>query len=109
MALFFDAGWFNKRLAAFNLHKDDMARAVGWTQEEVALVFKDQKEVSAREVAILAALLHASPGEIANRCGISTPVAAKPISAEAQIDDLQKRVAALEAQVAALEVALRSR
>lgn len=109
MALFFDAGWFSKRLAALNLHKEDMARAVGWTQEELAWVFKDQKEVSAREVAILAALLHASPGEIANRCGISTPVVSKPVSTEAQIDQLQNRVAALEAQVAALEVALRSR
>jgi uncharacterized protein YceH (UPF0502 family) len=87
LALFFDAGWFSKRLAALNL----------------------QKEVSAREVEVLSALLHASPGEIANRCGISTPVAAQPLSAAAQIDHLQKRVAALEAHVASLEAALRSR
>ncbi len=109
MALFFDAGWFNKRLVALNLQKEDMARATGWTPEELALVFKDQKEVSAREVEVLSALLHASPGEIANRCGISTPAAAQPLSAAAQIDHLQKRVAALEAHVAALEAALRSR
>lgn len=109
MALFFDGPWFSKRLAALNLQKEDMARAVGWTRDELAWVFKDQKEVNAREVEILSALLHASPGEIANRCGISTPVAAQPLSAAAQIDHLQKRVAALEAHVAALEAALRSR
>ena len=109
MALFFDAGWFVKRLAALSLEKEDMARAMGWTLEELAWAFKDQKEVSAREVEALSALLHASTGEIANRCGISTPVAAQPLSASAQIDHLQKRVAALEAHVASLEAALRSR
>jgi hypothetical protein len=109
LALFFDAGWFSKRLAALNLQREDMARATGWTPEELAWVFKDQKEVTAREVEVLSALLHASPGEIANRCGISTPVTEQPLSATAQIDHLQKRVVALEAHVAALEAALRSR
>lgn len=109
MALFFDAGWFSKRLAALNLQREDMARTTGWTPEELAWVFKDQKEVSAREVEVLSALLHASPGEIANRCGISTPVTEQPLSAAAQIEHLQKRVVALEAHVAALEAALRSR
>lgn len=109
MALFFDGAWFTRRLTALSLQKEDLARALGWTRDELAWVFKDQKEVSAREVEILAALLHASPGEIANRCGISTPVAAKPLGAEAQIDDLLKRVAALEAKVAAFEAALRNR
>lgn len=105
MALFFDGSWFEKRLTALGLHKEDLARALGWSHEELVWVFKDQKEVSAREVGILAGLLQASPGEIANRCGISTPIAAQPFSAEAQIDHLLKRVAALEAKVAALEAA----
>lgn len=109
MALFFDAAWFKARLAALNLQKEDMARAVGWTQEELALVFKDQMEVQARDVELLSALLDVPASEIADRCGISTPISAKQASQEVQIERLIQRVATLEAKVAALELALKDR
>lgn len=105
MALFFDASWFDKRLATLNLQKEDLARAVGWSGEELALVFKDQMEVRAQDVEILAALLDVPAPEIASRCGISTPFMTKPISRKVQIDQLVRRIAVLEAKVAALEAA----
>jgi len=105
LALFFDANWFHKRLAALNLRQEDVARAVGWSRDELALVLKDQMEVRARDVTILAALLDVSAEEIANRCGVSTPVGVKPIGTETQFALLLTRLAHLEARVAALEAA----
>lgn len=103
MALFFDAAWFKARLAALNLSTDDLARALGLSAQELALVFKDQREVDAREVEILALLLKADPVEIANRCGISTPVPQPRLAEQARIDALERKVALLEARLMALE------
>ena len=42
------------------------------SEAELALAFKDQRELSAREVGALAELLGASPAEVAERAGVST-------------------------------------
>lgn len=94
MALFFDAAWFDARLAERGLTRTVLAAVSGMTEADLGLVFKDQRELSAAEVTAFAELLGVTPGEIAHHAGISTPVPA--------VD----RVAALEARVAALEAEL---
>lgn len=94
MALFFDAAWFDARLAERGLSRTVLAAVAGLTEVELGLVFKDQRELSAVDVAAFAELLGATPGEIAHHAGVSTPVPA--------VD----RLAALEARVAALEAEL---
>lgn len=94
MALFFDADWFDTRLAERGLTRPVLAAVSGMTEAELGLAFKDQRELSAAEVTAFAELLGVTPGEIAHHAGISTPVPA--------VD----RVAALEARVAALEAEL---
>jgi transcriptional regulator with XRE-family HTH domain len=74
MALFFDSAWFESRLAAVHLSQADLARALGVSETGIAEIWKDQRELSARDVAIIAALLGASAEEVATRAGISTPV-----------------------------------
>ena len=100
MALFFDAEWFDARLAERGLSRQVMAAAAGMAEPDLALVFKDQRELSVREVAAFAELLGAGAAEIASRAGVSTPVPGQ--EAAARIDALERRVAALEAQVARL-------
>jgi hypothetical protein len=99
MALFFDQAWFNARLATVNLDQGHVAAALGLTPEQVADVWKDQRELRAREVAVLAALLGAAPAEIASRAGVSTPVP----TAEPTLAELAARVEELEAEVARLK------
>jgi uncharacterized protein YceH (UPF0502 family) len=99
MALFFDAGWFDERLAERGLSRRVMAAAAGMAEADLALVFKDQRELSAAEVGIFAELLGVGPAEIAERAGISTPV---PGAAEGRIAALERRVAALEAELTRL-------
>ena len=97
MALFFDAEWFDARLGARGLSRGVLAAAAGLSDEELALAFKDQREISAREVAVFAELLGASVAEVARRAGVSTPTPGEDPAA--RIAALERRVAALEAEV----------
>ena len=101
MALFFDAEWFDARLGERGLSRRMMAAAAGMAEADLALAFKDQRELSAEEVAAFAELLGVEPAEVATRAGVSTPVPGE--DAAARIGALERRVAALEAEVARLQ------
>jgi hypothetical protein len=97
LALFFDADWYDARLAERGLSRAVLAAVSGMGEADLALVFKDQRELSAAEVAAFAELLGVSPAEAATRAGVSTPVpGSDPL---ARIAELERRVAALEALV----------
>jgi transcriptional regulator with XRE-family HTH domain len=74
MALFFDQAWFDAQLQALGLTRTEIALALGLTSSEVEEIWKDQRELTPRDVATLAQLLAASPHEIAVRAGVSTPL-----------------------------------
>ncbi|MES2343001.1 MAG: helix-turn-helix transcriptional regulator [Pseudomonadota bacterium] len=101
MALFFDHAWFDAQLSERGLSRTVMAAAAGMSEADLTLVFKDQRELSAREVGVLAELLGVAPAEIARHAGVSTPVPGG--GAEARIAALERRVAALEAELARLK------
>ena len=97
MALFFDQTWFDARLRERGLEKAVLAAVSGMGEADLALVWKDQRELSAAEVAAFAELLRVTGAEVAHRAGISTPVpGADPL---ARIAELERRVAALEARL----------
>jgi uncharacterized protein YceH (UPF0502 family) len=100
MALFFDAAWFDAALADRGLSRTVLAAAAGMSEADLALAYKDQRELSEREVAAFAELLGVGPAEIARHAGVSTPVPGQ--GAEARIASLERRVAALEAELARL-------
>lgn len=100
MALFFDAAWFDARLEERGLSRATLATVSGLGEAEITLLFKDQREMSPREVAVFAELLGATAAEVADRAGISTR-APQPASLEARIQALEGRVADLEARLAA--------
>jgi hypothetical protein len=99
MALFFDAAWFDARLGERGLSRDVLAAAAGLSAEELALAFRDQREISAREVAVFAELLGVTGGEVARHAGVSTPTPAQAGGQDARISALERRVAALEAEL----------
>ncbi|MDO9223213.1 MAG: DNA-binding protein [Caulobacter sp.] len=101
MALFFDQSWFDARLSERGLPRAVLAAASGMSEADLALVWKDQRELTAAEVAAFAELLGVTGAEVAHRAGISTPVpGADPL---ARIATLERRVAALEAELARLK------
>lgn len=106
MALFFDSDWFDSRLAAAGLKHADAAAALGLSETEIAELWKDQRELTAHNVRLLAALLGAPREEVAKRAGISTP-----LPGDAGVD-LNERLARIEvelAEIKSLLIELRTR
>lgn len=99
MALFFDKAWYDARLAERGLDRAVLAAAAGMSEAELALAFKDQRELSMREVSVFAELLGVPAAEAASRAGVRPP----PLSDAQRIAALEARVAALEAELAALK------
>jgi hypothetical protein len=100
MALFFDARWFDEKLSERGLSRAVLAAVAGLTEDELGLVFKDQGELSAGQVAAFAELLGVTGAEVANRAGVSTPTPGT--DAAARLGALERRVDALEAELARL-------
>jgi hypothetical protein len=101
VALFFDTAWFEARLAERGLGRAALAAGAGMSEDDLTLVFKDQRELSAAEVTAFAELLGATPADVADHAGVSTP---GPKAA-----GLDERLTRIEARLAALEAALAKR
>lgn len=109
MALFFDQDWFNAKLAALALARDDVAAALRVTRDEVDEIWKDQREVTSGDVVMLARLLKVPADEIATRAGVSTPTPrATPANGDASVvlsklEEMDQRLARMERAIAELQ------
>ncbi len=101
MSLFFDQAWFDARLVTLGLSREDLGRTLGLNSEDVAALFKDQRELSLAEVRLLASLLAVSSDEVANRAGISTP--------RESGDPWHARLSAIEGKLLAIRALLATR
>jgi transcriptional regulator with XRE-family HTH domain len=98
MALFFDGAWFDERLASLGLLHATLAAALGLSEQELSEVWKDQRELSARDVAMLANLLGASAEDVALHAGVSTPVP-RAVSSDPALKAIEERLARIEAML----------
>ncbi len=92
MALFFDHAWFDAQLAARHLKRGDIGAMLGLDETAIGEVWKDQRELKAADVGLIAAVLNLPPAEIAHHAGISTPV---PVAETG----IERRLAAIEAKL----------
>lgn len=65
---------------------------LGLDETATAELWKDQRELKSRDVAVIAALLNVSPAEIADRAGISTPVPKPTGDVAARLDRLEAKL-----------------
>ena len=100
MALFFDQPWFDAELARRHLTRETLGAMLGLGPDAMAEIWKDQRELKAQDVAVIAALLNVPPETVANRAGISTPIprTAPGIAAPAA-GAIEARLAAIEAKL----------
>lgn len=100
MALFFDGAWYDQRLSERGLSRAVLAAVAGMAETDLALAFKDQRELSVQEINAFAELLGVPAAEAASRAGVRPP----PPSDRDRLAALEDRVAALEAQLARLSL-----
>jgi hypothetical protein len=76
-----------------------VANALGLSAEELREMWKDQRELSVRDVRLLAALLGTDVKEISERAGIATPVP----RASADIGEVAQKLEGLIERVERIE------
>lgn len=103
MALFFDSQWFDARMSALGLKRADLAAALGLEESEIAEIWKDQRELTVANVRVIAVLLGVPAADVATRAGVSTPVPRE------EQDDIERRLARLEAEIAEIKSLLKAR
>lgn len=101
MALFFDQDWFDQRLSAVDRTHDDVAALLRLSSIQVAEIWKDQREMLPHEVSALAKFLDATPEEVADHAGVSTPVPSQPSEVDlsavlARLDEMNGRLVRVE-------------
>jgi transcriptional regulator with XRE-family HTH domain len=106
MALFFDATWFDAKLQSLGLTRATVGAALGLDDGQLGEVWKDQRELSVKDVRVLAALLGSSGEEIADRAGVSTPVPPPDVPS---LQDMAQRLDRIERALAELTALVKAR
>lgn len=106
MALFFDQEWFDAMLSAKGANREDIGRLLQLTADQVAELWKDQRELKAPEVLAISRFLNVPAEEIALRAGISTPAPKAAENVKSRVGALEDRVMRLEGVISELQSAL---
>ena len=106
MSLFFDAAWFDARLAERGLDRNALAASGGIERAELHRVFANERAPTARELQAFAGLLGASLVEVTLRSGVSSRTPPESdATPSARIEDIEARLDAVDAWLAEFEAA----
>ena len=106
MSLFFDAAWFDARLAERGLDRNALAASAGIERSELHSIFTNERAPSAQELQAFASFLGASLVEITLRAGVASRTApASDAPPSARIEDIEARLDAMDAWLAEFEAA----
>lgn len=103
MALFFDQAWFDAKLQEIGATRDDVARVLKMSAEQVGELWKDQRELRMADVQALARLLKVAASDIAHRAGISTPVPPESGEVGQRLDEMNERLTRIERMIVELK------
>ena len=96
MSLFFDADWFDAKLAERGLDRAAMAVAAGLERTDLHQVFTNQRAATAEELAVFADVLKAELVEVTLRAGVATRAPEPGGDPAARIDDIEARLDAID-------------
>lgn len=103
MSLFFDAAWFDARLAEKGLDRGALAACAGLERSELHTLFVHKRAPTAQELNAFAELLGADIVEISLRCGVANPDASPVEDPAARIESMEARLDEIDAWLASLE------
>jgi hypothetical protein len=109
MSLFFDADWFDARLAERWLDRNALAACARIDASELERLFTNERAPNAQELQAFATLLSADLVEITLRAGVAVRPAAKDGGASTRIEDIEARLDAVDAWLEEFEAASRKR
>lgn len=108
MALFFDQDWFDARLKERGASREELGRLLQLSGEQIAEVWKDQRELRAHQVAAMATFLNVAATEVARRAGVSTPAPSAASDVNARLDEMNDRLQHLERMMVELKTLILS-
>lgn len=96
MSLFFDADWFDAKLAERGLDRAALAVAAGLERAELHRVFINERAPTAEELSTFATVLEADLVEVTLRSGVATRTAGPDAGAKVRIEDIEARLDAID-------------
>ena len=98
MSLFFDANWFDARLAERWLDRNALAACAGIEDSELDRLFTNERAPTAQELEAFASLLSADLLEVTLRAGVASRAASENgETTSARIEDIEARLDAVDA------------
>lgn len=109
MSLFFDAEWFDAKLAERGLDRAALALAAGIERAELHLIFTNERAPTAEELSVFADVLKAGAVEIALRAGVANRERPQGEDPAARIESIEARLDAIDNWLAEFESASKKR
>jgi len=103
MALFFDADWFDQRLAARGIDRIGFALAAGVDRGELHRIFTNERSPTAEELAEFARVLDVDLLEVTIRSGVAVRQSAPDADHEDRIESIEARLDAIDTWLAEFE------
>lgn len=105
MSLFFDAVWFDDRLAQRGLSRGDLAAAAGLERADLHRLFTNERAATAAELDAFARLLDADLVEVTLRSGVAARGTDADPDADhgARIESIEARLDAIDSWLAEFE------
>jgi DNA-binding Xre family transcriptional regulator len=103
MSLFFDAGWFDARLAERGLDRGALAASLGIERAELHLIFTNERAPRASELETIANVLQADIVAVTLRAGVAMREASPDADAGDRIGSIEARLDAIDSWLAEFE------
>ncbi|MBN8607904.1 MAG: helix-turn-helix domain-containing protein [Caulobacterales bacterium] len=103
MSLFFDAHWFDAKLAERGLDRAALADAASIERGELHRLFTNERAASAGELDAFARVLNADIVEVTLRSGVATRGAHTGEDTSARIESIEARLDAIDSWLAEFE------
>jgi len=109
MSLFFDADWFDARLAERGLDRTALAVAAGLERTELHGLFTNERAPTAEELNTFATVLSADLVEVTLRSGVATRDADPAAGTGDRIESIEARLDAIDTWLKEFEAATKKK